>query len=74
MKASDREGGGPLEMSVRKLDVNGFTGKQDWGSSIFFAPCVYRAFADPVVNQGNESEALPQTRNVLHAFIICYTL
>ncbi|XVF47505.1 hypothetical protein PTKIN_Ptkin03bG0114100 [Pterospermum kingtungense] len=64
MKAADREGGRPLEMSIRKLDVNGFTGKQDWGSSIFIAPCVYHAFSDPMVNKGNGFEALAQTRNV----------
>ncbi|XVF04536.1 hypothetical protein REPUB_Repub05bG0092000 [Reevesia pubescens] len=55
-KKADREGGRPLEMSVKNLDVNGFTGKQDWGSSIFIAPCIFHAFSDPVVDQGNGSE------------------
>ncbi|XWS52387.1 hypothetical protein CRYUN_Cryun11dG0066100 [Craigia yunnanensis] len=58
----DREGGRPLEMSVKKLDVNGFTGKQDWGSSIFIAPCIFHAFSDVVVDQGNGSETSAETK------------
>ncbi|XVF69787.1 hypothetical protein PTKIN_Ptkin11bG0109700 [Pterospermum kingtungense] len=68
----DREGGRPLDMSVNNLDVNGFTGKQEWGSSIFIAPCIFHAFTDPVVDQGNGSEtkkALPAYRKASLIFI-----
>ncbi|KAE8660330.1 TBP-associated factor 7 isoform 1 [Hibiscus syriacus] len=68
----DREGGRPLEMRVKKLDINGFTGKQDLGSSIFFAPCIFYAFADAdtdsEVDQGNGSATSSeiQRRDVSH--------
>lgn len=63
---ADREGGRPLEMSVKKLDVNGFIGKQEWGSSMFIAPCIFHAFTDsvPVVDQGNGSETSAETKKV----------
>ncbi|KAK8494468.1 hypothetical protein V6N13_016484 [Hibiscus sabdariffa] len=55
----DREGGRPLEMRVKKLDVNGFDAKQDWGSSNFIAPCIFHAYADAdtdsEADQGNGS-------------------
>ena len=54
----DREGGGPMELSVKRLDINGFIGKQDWGSSKFLAPCVFYSYVDPVVDQDN-SGTLP---------------
>ncbi|XVE70330.1 hypothetical protein DITRI_Ditri10aG0064000 [Diplodiscus trichospermus] len=63
----DREGGRPLEMSINKLDVNGFTGKREWRSYNFIAPCVFRVFSDPVVNQGNRFQALAQTKKALPA-------
>ncbi|KAI9184770.1 hypothetical protein LWI28_000915 [Acer negundo] len=53
----DREGGKPLEMSVTKLDVNGFIGKADWGGSKFIAPFIYQNSINPVVGQRNESES-----------------
>ncbi|XP_044472321.1 protochlorophyllide-dependent translocon component 52, chloroplastic isoform X2 [Mangifera indica] len=51
----DREGGRPIELSVKKYDKNGFVGKQEWGSSKFIAPCIFYAYSDPVVDQGNGS-------------------
>lgn len=42
----DREGGKPLEMSVKKLDVNGFIGKLELGGSKFIAPCIFYAYSD----------------------------
>ncbi|KAG4185930.1 hypothetical protein ERO13_A08G011100v2 [Gossypium hirsutum] len=51
----DREGGRPLDMKVKKSDINGFLGKQDWGSSNFIAPCIFHAFADVEVDQENGS-------------------
>ncbi|MBA0786191.1 hypothetical protein Gotri_027614, partial [Gossypium trilobum] len=54
----DREGGRPLDMKVKKLDINGFLGKQDWGSSNFIAPCIFHAFADVEVDQENRRLSL----------------
>ncbi|GMI74281.1 PROTOCHLOROPHYLLIDE-DEPENDENT TRANSLOCON COMPONENT, 52 KDA, ACD1-like [Hibiscus trionum] len=53
----DREGGRPLEMRVKKLDINGFAAKQDWGSSNFFAPCIFHAYADADADTDTDSEA-----------------
>ncbi|TXG65820.1 hypothetical protein EZV62_007095 [Acer yangbiense] len=54
---ADREGGQPLELGVKKLDLNGFVGRQEWGSVKFIAPCTYCMYADddPVDVQGNGS-------------------
>ncbi|PPD81775.1 hypothetical protein GOBAR_DD21292 [Gossypium barbadense] len=41
----DREGGRPLDMKVKKLDINGFV-EQEWGNSNFIAPCIIHTFAD----------------------------
>ncbi|KAL5766956.1 hypothetical protein ACOSP7_017573 [Xanthoceras sorbifolium] len=51
----DREGGKPLGLSVKKLDVNGFVGRQEWGSVKFIAPCTFCMYADPEDVQGNAS-------------------
>ncbi|KAG4132265.1 hypothetical protein ERO13_D08G021400v2 [Gossypium hirsutum] len=62
----DREGGRPLDMKVKKLDINGFLGKQDLDSSNFIAPCIFHAFTDVEVDQENGSatsvKALPPNR------------
>lgn len=52
MKA-DREGGRPVEMSIKKLDVDGFLAKQEWGSSKFMPPCIFYAYADRALDPGN---------------------
>lgn len=53
----DREGGRPLNLSVKDMDINGFSTKQDWGSGNFFAPCVYYVYPDPPPDSGNGSES-----------------
>lgn len=62
---ADREGGRPLEMSVKKLDVNGFIGKQERSSSIFIAPCIFQFSSDLEVDQGNGSETSAKNKKVL---------
>ncbi|KAL4308455.1 hypothetical protein GQ457_01G048660 [Hibiscus cannabinus] len=52
----DREGGRPLEMRVKKLDINGFDAKQDWGSSNFIAPCIFHAYADTDTDSDSEAD------------------
>ncbi|KAJ6340857.1 hypothetical protein OIU78_009102 [Salix suchowensis] len=49
----DREGGRPVVLSVKKLDINGFDGDQEWGISKFIAPCIFYAYTKPSENQGN---------------------
>ncbi|MBA0708411.1 hypothetical protein Golax_023539, partial [Gossypium laxum] len=49
----DREGGRPLDMKVKKLDINGFV-EQEWGNSNFIAPCIFHAFADVEVDEENQ--------------------
>ncbi|XP_021771925.1 protochlorophyllide-dependent translocon component 52, chloroplastic-like isoform X1 [Chenopodium quinoa] len=52
---ADREGGRPLNLSVKDMDINGFTTKQDWGSGKFFAPCIYYVYPDPPPDNANGS-------------------
>ncbi|KAK4764183.1 hypothetical protein SAY87_013621 [Trapa incisa] len=51
----DREGGKPVELSVKRLDVNGFLAKQDMGASKFLSPCIFYANTDPITDIGNGS-------------------
>ncbi|GMH00100.1 hypothetical protein Nepgr_001939 [Nepenthes gracilis] len=52
---ADREGGRPLEINVQTMDINGFVAKQEWGISKFIPPCVFYAFPNPMVDEGNGS-------------------
>ncbi|KAJ9128786.1 hypothetical protein P3X46_034477 [Hevea brasiliensis] len=61
----DREGGRPIDLSVQKLDRDGFTGKMDWGSSKFIAPCIFYAYTEPVADQGNGTVSSPHTKKQL---------
>ncbi|KAL5766963.1 hypothetical protein ACOSP7_017580 [Xanthoceras sorbifolium] len=61
----DREGGRPLEMSVKKFDINGFLGNHEWGSGKFIAPCIYYSYSEPVVDQGNGSASSGGTEKKL---------
>ncbi|KAF2305440.1 hypothetical protein GH714_005318 [Hevea brasiliensis] len=61
----DREGGRPIDLSVKKLDRDGFTGKMDWGSSKFIAPCIFYAYTEPVADQGNGTVSSPHTKKQL---------
>ncbi|KAL5766954.1 hypothetical protein ACOSP7_017571 [Xanthoceras sorbifolium] len=60
----DREGGKPLEVSVKKLDTNGFVGRQEWGSVKFTATCTFCMYNDPVDVQGNGSASLTRIDKV----------
>ncbi|CAK7339115.1 unnamed protein product [Dovyalis caffra] len=52
---ADREGGGPFELSVTKLGLDGFIRNQDqFGANKFFAPCTSYAYSSPVVDQGDD--------------------
>ncbi|KAL5765290.1 hypothetical protein ACOSQ2_017884 [Xanthoceras sorbifolium] len=57
----DREGGKPLEVSVKKLDTNSFVGRQEWGNVKFTAPCTFCMYNDPVDVQGNGSASFTRT-------------
>lgn len=41
---ADREGGRPLEISVEKLNVNGFISNQIFGKNFFVPPCLYYGY------------------------------
>ncbi|KDP42103.1 hypothetical protein JCGZ_01891 [Jatropha curcas] len=58
----DREGGRPLDLGVKKLDMSGFAGKMDFGSCKFIAPCIFYAYTDPKVDQGNGAVSSPETK------------
>ncbi|KAE8673634.1 Protochlorophyllide-dependent translocon component 52 [Hibiscus syriacus] len=64
----DREGGRPLEMRVKKLDINGYAATQDWSNMNFIAPCIFHAFADSdtdtdsEVDRGNGSAASSESQ------------
>ncbi|XP_050216873.1 protochlorophyllide-dependent translocon component 52, chloroplastic-like [Mercurialis annua] len=68
---ADREGGRPLDMSVKKLDKNGFLGKQDWGSSKFIAPLIFYAYTDSTAEQENGAVSSSKTKRNMALIFIC---
>lgn len=69
MKA-DREGGRPLDMSIKKSDVNGFIARQETGSSRFIAPCIFSAFTSLAADKSNGSASSAGTKEVNR--LICF--
>ncbi|KAL8154461.1 hypothetical protein AgCh_000001 [Apium graveolens] len=57
----DREGGRPLEISIKNLDINGFTAKQESGGFNFIAPCIFHGYATVGGTKSKESEELAKT-------------
>lgn len=78
---ADREGGRPVEMSIKKFDIDGFLAKQEWGSSKFMPPCIFYAYSERPSDPGNgtamsdgskmtqESSAPAATRRMALIFI-----
>ncbi|KAL2940722.1 Protochlorophyllide-dependent translocon component 52 chloroplastic [Bienertia sinuspersici] len=60
---ADREGGRPLNLSVKDMNINGFATKQDWGSGNFFAPCVYYVYSNtpPVPDNADDDGSTSPT-------------
>ncbi|KAE8673635.1 Protochlorophyllide-dependent translocon component 52 [Hibiscus syriacus] len=72
----DREGGRPYEMQVKKLDINGFTGKQDGTNSFFIAPCIFHSYVDddtdPMVDAASsESQKATLPNQSLSLIFMC---
>lgn len=44
---ADREGGSPLELSIEKLDINGFRANQGLSTSKFMPPSIFYAYTNP---------------------------
>lgn len=54
-----------MELSVQKLDINGFIAKQEWGRSKFLPPCVFYASPLDPVDQGNGAASSAGTKKVV---------
>lgn len=62
---ADREGGKPMEIKVRKLDINGFVAKPDWvGTNEFIPPCVFYSHSRPLPETGNGTASSVETKGV----------
>ncbi|KAI3450898.1 hypothetical protein Pfo_007563 [Paulownia fortunei] len=79
---ADREGGRPLEISIQKLDMNGFTARQIFGDNFFIPPCLYYGFFSPGGGQsmnktssaGTKDELLPPVPPQKRALLIFYCI
>lgn len=60
----DREGGRPIDISVKQLDKDGYIGKMDWGCSKFIAPCTFYVYAGPVADQVYGTVSSSQSKKV----------
>uniref|UniRef100_A0A7N0T8J5 Rieske domain-containing protein n=1 Tax=Kalanchoe fedtschenkoi TaxID=63787 RepID=A0A7N0T8J5_KALFE len=75
----DREGGRPLNIDIERMDIDGFTSRQQFGGSKFIPPCVYYAYPNKPSEQTNgsvpkstdkkESSAVPIPKLALLIFI-----
>ncbi|OMO81044.1 Pheophorbide a oxygenase [Corchorus capsularis] len=61
----DREGGRPIDMEIRKVHVNGFTGKQGWGYPEYIAPCIFHTFVLP------DSDQAPAANRMVSLIFMC---
>uniref|UniRef100_A0A2C9UFS6 Rieske domain-containing protein n=1 Tax=Manihot esculenta TaxID=3983 RepID=A0A2C9UFS6_MANES len=72
----DREGGAPIDISIEKLDKNGFQATRNGGNSKFMAPCTYYSAVSPptsVSSSGNSKEPssnVPQRKVLLIFYCI----
>ncbi|KAK9273298.1 hypothetical protein L1049_018105 [Liquidambar formosana] len=66
---ADREGGIPLDINVQTLDIDGFLGKHQYGSSRFIPPCVYFAFPNFKSDQSNGSVSTAGTKKELSSHV-----
>ncbi|XP_011089144.1 protochlorophyllide-dependent translocon component 52, chloroplastic [Sesamum indicum] len=79
---ADREGGRPLEISIKRLDQNGFTAKQIAGENFFVPPCLYYGYFSPGAGQsknkttsaGTKNELLPTVPPQKRALLIFYCI
>lgn len=65
----DREGGRPLEISIKNLDINGFTAKQESGGFNFIAPCIFHGYATVGGTKGRGSEESAKTTEELSSAV-----
>ncbi|KAF6155196.1 hypothetical protein GIB67_019722 [Kingdonia uniflora] len=65
---ADREGGKPIEINVQKIDINGFSAKQDNGNNKFVPPCVFYYSPDKLVSAKQESSSKMQQKSLLMIF------
>ncbi|CAN8325930.1 unnamed protein product [Cochlearia groenlandica] len=70
-KPKSEEGGKPLEITVKRLDNEGFFAKQEWGYANFIAPCVYRASTDPLSDEEQDPKVSPLAKRRLSLIFIC---
>lgn len=74
---ADREGGRPLDISVKKLDVNGFFAKQGLITGKFTAPCVYHYTNNPVLDEeirsvtSAEDKKVSSPQRIFSLIILC---
>ncbi|WJX53181.1 hypothetical protein P8452_39207 [Trifolium repens] len=54
----DREGGRPLELSIKELDVNGFTADQGWSDSKFMPPSIFYAYSKPAPSNETKKSSI----------------
>lgn len=62
----DREGGAPIDITINKLDKEGFHASRFGGITNFMAPCVYKSAFSLPPKKGNE----PQRRGLLLFFCV----
>ncbi|KAJ6704661.1 IRON-SULFUR DOMAIN CONTAINING PROTEIN [Salix purpurea] len=62
----DREGGAPIDITINKLDIEGFHASRFGGITNFMAPCVYKSAFSLPSKKGNE----PQRRGLLLFFCV----
>ncbi|XP_073054663.1 flavonoid 8-hydroxylase 2, chloroplastic isoform X1 [Primulina eburnea] len=60
---ADREGGRPLEISIEKLDENGFISNQIFGKNFFVPPCLYYGYFSPGASPKNPSTSSTENKD-----------
>ncbi|KZV38352.1 protochlorophyllide-dependent translocon component 52, chloroplastic-like [Dorcoceras hygrometricum] len=79
---ADREGGRPLEISIEKLDINGFISNQLFGDNFFVPPCLFYGYFSPggspkttsTSSTGNKDEPVSSVKPQRKALLIFYCI
>ncbi|XP_078180848.1 protochlorophyllide-dependent translocon component 52, chloroplastic-like [Carex rostrata] len=72
---TDREGGAPIEITIEKLDINGFLAKQETGYFKFVPPCLFYGSASKklsVTSPSSKEEALTKTTDKEPRFMLIF--
>ena len=63
---ADREGGTPIDINVKRLDMDGFDAEREHAKTKFIPPCLYYTCSESPAIQSNKSVSSALTKEVTY--------